>query len=251
MKLTPLSSTILTIAATAIPFLASPAMAEQSVSVTSKTEVKAATKPGMQAETQAETQTEIQTGTQTRQVNPTALKSSKPAARVIPADSVIMIGFPRELSLDASKPTTHMLQLAQPIYDDHGEELIPVNAYINVKLKPTQEGIEVVADAVTVKGRKVALTTNSVIIPGQTLTIKSGMEQAKENRTAASGLFGSLLGGLGASGAVMEQGMMLGNAGGWLTGLGAGQTMVVVKIPQGTVHMLATTTAVTLPGSGK
>lgn len=227
MKLSHFSSTaILTIATLAMPVLsAQAATVEQNVTVTTKTEVNA--EQGFAA--------------------PTSLKPGKQSGRVIPADSAVMVGFPNELSLDASQATTHMLQLAQPIYDANGEELLPVNSYINAKLRPTKEGIEVVADAIVVKGRKIALQTNSVVIPGQTLTIKSGMDAAQEQRKAGSGILGSLMGGFGMGGQAMEQGMMLGNAGGWISGLNSAQKMIVVKIPRGTVHLLSTTTAVTIP----
>lgn len=216
----------MTIATLALPLLpAQAATVEQNVTVTTKTEING--EQGFAA--------------------PTGFKPGKQSGRVIPADSAIVVGFPNELSLDASKTTTHMLQLAQPIYDADGEELLPVNSYINAQLKPTEEGIEIIADAVMVKGRKVALKTSSVVIPGQSLTIKSGMDAAQEQRKAGSGILGSLLGGFGASGQAMEQGMMLGNAGGWISGLGSGQKVLVVKIPRGTVHLLSTTTAVTIP----
>ncbi len=226
MKPSHLSTAILTIATLALPLL--PAQAgtvEQNVTVTTKTEINA--EPGFAA--------------------PTGFKPGKQSGRVIPAESAIVVGFPNELSLDASKATIHMLQLAQPIYDANGEELLPVNAYINAQLKPTPEGIEIVADAVMVKGRKIALKTTSVVIPGQSLTIKSGMDAAQEQRKAGSGILGSLMGGFGMGGQAMEQGMMLGNAGGWISGLNSGQKMLVVKIPRGTVHLLSTTAAVTIP----
>jgi hypothetical protein len=226
MKLTQLSTTVLTIATLALPLLpAQAATVEQNVTVTTKTEIDGS--GGFTA--------------------PSGFKPGKQSGRIIPAESAIVVGFPNELSLDASKPTTHMLQLAQPIYDADGEELLPVNSYINAQLKPTEEGIEIIADAVMVKGRKVALKTTSVVIPGQSLTIKSGMDAAQEQRKAGSGILGSLLGGFGMGSQAMEQGMMLGNAGGWISGLGSGKKVLVVKIPRGTVHLLSTTAAVTIP----
>jgi hypothetical protein len=226
MKLTQLSTTVLTITTLALPLLPAQATTvEQNVTVTTKTEINGG--GGFTA--------------------PTGFKPGKQSGRIIPAESAIVVGFPNELSLDASKPTTHMLQLAQPIYDGDGEELLSVNSYINAQLKPTEEGIEIIADAIMIKGRKVALKTTSVVIPGQSLTIKSGMDAAQEQRKAGSGILGSLLGGFGAGSQAMEQGMMLGNAGGWISGLGSGKKVLVVKIPRGTVHLLSTTTAVTIP----
>ncbi|MBD1858771.1 MULTISPECIES: hypothetical protein [Leptolyngbya] len=174
-------------------------------------------------------------------VNPTS-------TRTIPAMSAIAIAFPADLTLTADTEQTTTLFLAQPIFDEAGNEIAPKGALLSARLKPGKGGVSVMADFLVIRGRTVPIQASSVLIPGQTVTVQSGLDRARE----ASQVGGRLVGTAFGAGNIndvdgIKKGALAGTGIGLVYGLLSPKKATVVKIPQGSMYILTLQSAVTLP----
>jgi hypothetical protein len=176
------------------------------------------------------------------------VETTQKIQRIIPASAAIAIGFPDELVLNARKETVATLRTAQPVYDEQGEEVAPINSLISARLKPTKGGVEIVADSLLIRGRVVPIQASSIVVPGQSVTMISGAEHAKEASMIGSKLGGQALGAINPENFVgIKSGAMAGGAVGILFGLFSPKKETVVKIPQGSIYILSVQSAVILP----
>jgi hypothetical protein len=168
--------------------------------------------------------------------------------RMIPTSTAITVAFPNDLTLDAGVETSTTLVLAQPIYDENGNEAVPTNSLIGARLKPVKKGVEVLTDFLVIGGKTVPIQASSVVVPGQTVTLKSGMENAHEASQIGGKLGGTLFGAVDSENIKKIKGGALAGTGiGILTGILSSKKATVVKIPQGSIFILSLQSAVTLP----
>jgi hypothetical protein len=178
--------------------------------------------------------------------------NSTTQATVIPQTAAVIVVFPSDITLDAGKKQDYpiTLFLNQPIFDGNGNAIVPEKSPISARLKPTKNGIKIIADSVVIRGQIISLNAESSILPASTIKIASGTEKAKEN----SGVFSRL--GASAGGAVsggnlegIKNGGLIGSAVGIFSGLTSSEKVKVVKIAQGSQHILTLQTAINLPFS--
>jgi hypothetical protein len=178
-------------------------------------------------------------------VSPTTVNQSS----TIPQSSAIIVAFPTEVTLDggADRDYPMTLLLAQPIWDNYGNMVAPQNSPISVRLQSKAGSIQVIAESLVVKGRVVPIQASSAVIPGNTVTVTSGLEKAKENSSLGVRLGGLALGAMnGGDAESIKQGALIGSGLGILTGLISSKEVSVVKIPQGSVYVLTLQATVTL-----
>lgn len=125
---------------------------------------------------------------QTQSIQPTT------PTRAIPAATAIAIVFPSDLILNADTEQTTTLLLVQPIFDEAGNEIAPKNSLVSARLKPSKGGITVTTDFLVVRGKTVPIQASTVVIPGQTVTMQSGVEHAREASQIGGRLAGTVIG---------------------------------------------------------
>jgi hypothetical protein len=168
--------------------------------------------------------------------------------RMIPASTAITVVFPNALTLDAGVETSTTLVLAQPIYDENGNEAVPTNSLIGARLKPVKKGVEILTDFLVIRGRTVPIQASSVVVPGQTVTLKSGMENAREASQIGGKLGGSLFGAGDAENIKnIKGGALAGTGVGILMGILSPKKATLVKIPQGSIFILSLQSPIVLP----
>jgi hypothetical protein len=170
------------------------------------------------------------------------------SVRMIPAATAITVAFPKDLTLDAGVETSTTLVLAQPIYDENGNEAVPTNSLIGARLKPVKKGVEILTDFLVIRGKTVPIQVSSVVVPGQTVTLKSGMENAREASQIGGKLGGTLFGAVDSENIKNIKGGALAGTGlGILTGILSPKKATVVKISQGSIFILSLQSPVVLP----
>ncbi len=205
---------------------------------------------------------------QTPSANPSAKPLAKPLARpiapnvmqqqdelvtpVIPATAAIVVQLPQNLVVDVGQNQEHptTVPLAQPIYDMQGNELVPAQSPVSIKVKPENGGARLVATSIVVRGQIVMLQAATDVIPGRTITEKSANQMARENSAVFGNLGGSvggLFGGLSRRADNFELGGMIGSGIGILSGMGGAKDFRVVEFNSGMVYVLQMQAPVTLP----
>jgi hypothetical protein len=168
--------------------------------------------------------------------------TATPQALTIDQSTAIVISFPAPLAIDVGQNQDYPLTvpLAQAIYDNQGNVIVPENTPVSILLKPTDGGAKIVAQSIVVKGRIVSLQASSPMIPGTTIVQKRANDKALENG-AIFGRLGGSLGGVFSSGDPdkFDLGAMGGSALGIITGLRSAEDTRVVQIPQGSVYVLS------------
>ncbi|MGF1479722.1 MAG: hypothetical protein ACFB4I_09555 [Cyanophyceae cyanobacterium] len=86
----------------------------------------------------------------------------------IPASSAIAITFCSQVQFDAEEqessfPTT--VYLAQPITDVDGNILAPINSLVSAQVTPTDEGVQLHAEALVIGGQYISIETPVVSVP--------------------------------------------------------------------------------------
>lgn len=179
------------------------------------------------------------------------IQSASPGT-VIPQSAAVIVAFPSDVTLDAGKEQDYpvMLLLTQPIYDTYGNAIAPEKSPINARLKPTKNGIKIIAESVVIRGQIIPLQAESAILPSSTIKVTSGIEKAKQN-SGVYARFGASVGGAVSGGSIdgISTGGLVGSAVGLFGGLISSEKVKVVKIPQGSQHILTLQTAITLPFS--
>ncbi len=175
---------------------------------------------------------------------------------VIPASAAIVVQLPQNLVVDVGQNQEHptTVPLAQPIYDMQGNELVPAQSPVSIKIKPENGGARIVADKIVVRGQIVMLQASTDVIPGRTVTEKSANQMARENSAVYGNLGGSiggLFGGLSRRADNFELGGMIGSGIGILSGLGGAKEFRIVEFNSGMVYVLQMQAPVTLPSIAK
>lgn len=169
---------------------------------------------------------------------------------VIPQSAALIVVLPADVTLDAGKEQSYpmMLFTAQPIYDHYGNVIAPEKSPVNGSLKPTKNGIKIIAESIVIKGQIIPLYAESAVIPANTIKVASGVEKAKENSGAYTRL-GSSVGGAVSGGSLdgIKNGGLIGSVFGIVSGLTSSEKVKVVKIPQGSQYILTLQAAVNLP----
>lgn len=182
------------------------------------------------------------------------VESMQSASRgvVIPQSAAVIVAFPSDVTLDAEKEQDYpiMLFLSQPIYDNYGNAIAPEKSPVNARLKPTKNGIKIIAESVVIRGQIIPLQAESAVLPASTIKVTSGVEKAKQNSGVYARL-GASAGGAVSGGSIdgIKNGGLIGSALGIFGGLTSSEKVKVVKIPQGSQHILTLQTAVNLPVS--
>jgi hypothetical protein len=183
---------------------------------------------------------------------PQSQQTYSSTSTVIPQSTAITVAFPAQMVIDAKKeqdyPTT--LMLAQPLFDNNGNQLAPQNSPVAVRVHPTKDGAQIIAESLVIQGRTVAIQASSPTLPSRKVTISSGVDQAKALSPLGGRIGGGLLGGIGGGNfADFNTGAMLGSGIGAIAGLASAKSVHVVEIPQGSVYVLTlqTPVAITLP----
>lgn len=183
---------------------------------------------------------------QTQSVQPITPASTP--TRTIPAATAIAIVFPSDLILNADTEQTTTLLLIQPIFDEAGNEIAPKNSLVSARLKPSKGGITVTADFLVVRGKTVPIQASTVVIPGQTVTLQSGVEHAREASQIGGRLAGTIIGATNAEDVDgIKRGALAGTGIGLMFGLLSPKKATVVKILQGSVYVLTLLSDASLP----
>ncbi|PSB02631.1 hypothetical protein C7B64_12340 [Merismopedia glauca CCAP 1448/3] len=101
------------------------------------------------------------------------------ASVVIPEASAIAVIFKTPMTYvpkgqKQNYPVTGFL--AEPLKDDRGNVVVPVNALVTLYLKPTDEGALISGNGIVIGGRLMSITTSSILVPAQTETVFFGSE---------------------------------------------------------------------------
>jgi len=183
--------------------------------------------------------------------NPTQVSSTQ-SGTMIPQTAGVVIKLPGAVNVDVGQKQDYPLTvpLAQPLMDSQGNEVVPQNTPVSVKLKPENGGARIVAESIVIKGQIVPIQAMTAVIPGNTIEQVSGAERAREN----SGVFGNLLGSvMGAtartnrSADMFEKGGMIGGTIGILSGMTSPKNVRVVQLPTDSVYVLSLQAPIALP----
>ncbi len=201
------------------------------------------------SESHSEFRTESQTG---KLATDSAPIGQTQTGATIPQTAGIVISLPGNLTVDVGQKQDYPLTvpLAQPLFDTAGNEVVPANSPVVIKLKPEQGGARIVAEAIVVRGQIVAVQAATAVIPGNTITQTEGADVARQNSAVYGNLFGSILGAAAPTAHkadAFDQGGMIGGALGILSGMGAPKSLRVVQLPQGSVYVLTLQAPVVLP----
>ncbi|MBD1821546.1 hypothetical protein H6F51_03345 [Cyanobacteria bacterium FACHB-DQ100] len=185
-------------------------------------------------------------------VSNTASISSSQSGTIIPQTAGVVIKLPGAVNVDVGQKQDYPLTvpLAQPLMDLQGNEVVPADTPVSIKLKPENGGARIVAEAIVVRGQIVPIQATTAVIPGNTIEQVSGAERAREN----SGVFGNLLGSvMGATAPssrstdMFERGGMIGGAIGILSGMSSPKNVRVVQLPAASVYVLSLQAPIALP----
>ncbi len=170
----------------------------------------------------------------------------------IPQTAGVVISLPGAITVDVGQKQDYPLTvpLAQPLFNMQGEEIVPANSPVSIKLRPENGGARIVAEAIVVRGQLVKIQAMTDIIPGNTITQQSGADRARENSGVFGNLFGAVMGAAAPESrkaSAFDQGGMIGGAVGILSGLTSPKNLRVVQLPQGSVYVLSLQAPIALP----
>jgi hypothetical protein len=174
------------------------------------------------------------------------IETTQKIQQIIPESAGIAIGFPNDMILNAKDETVTTLRTAQPVWDQNGNEVAPENSLITARLKPVKDGVEIVADSILIRGRVIALRASSVVVPGQSVSVVTGLDGSKEGHNVGArlgGELGTVINSDGGGGI----GAMLGGIFGTVIGAGKAKKETIVKIPGGSIYVLSVESSVILP----
>jgi hypothetical protein len=180
---------------------------------------------------------------------------SRPASvaqAMIPQTAGVVIKLPGAVNVDVGQKQDFPLTvpLAQPLMDLQGNEIVPVNTPVSVKLKPENGGARIVAESIVVRGQIVPIQAMTAVIPGNTIEQVSSSERARENSGMFGNLFGSVMGATARNSRkaeMFDQGGMIGGAIGILSGMGSPKNIRLVQLPADSVYVLTLQAPIALP----
>jgi hypothetical protein len=184
--------------------------------------------------------------------NPVTRTTPVQQGALIPQTAGLIIKLPANITVDVGQKQDYPLTvpLAQPLMDAQGNEVVPINTPVTIKIKPENGGARLVAESIVVKGQIVPVQANTAVIPGATLEQQSGAERARENSAVYGNLFGAVLGATAPKTRKAEQfdqGGMIGGAIGILSGLGSPKNVRIVQLPGDSVYVLSLQSPISLP----
>ncbi|BAW97044.1 hypothetical protein NIES970_19880 [[Synechococcus] sp. NIES-970] len=162
------------------------------------------------------------------------------AAQLTPA-TAILVNFPSAVVVDVGQKDDYPLTL--PLFQDLrspvGELLAPANTPVTLRIKPHEDGAILVTDSIIVNGQVVNLQAqSSTMIPGRTVTQRTAQEMARQNGAVWGNLSTAIAGATGTNIRTQQQFGFLGAAVGILSGMGSPDSLRIVEIPAGSVHLL-------------
>lgn len=171
---------------------------------------------------------------------------------IVPQTAGLVIKLPASVTVDVGQKQEYPLTvpLAQPLLDAEGNEIVPVNTPVTIKIKPENGGARIVASSLVVRGQIVSIQAVTDVIPGNTIEQQSSSDRARENSGVYGNLFGAVLGATAPSGKKAErfdQGGLIGGAFGILSGLGSPKNIRVVQLPGDSVYVLSLQAPIALP----
>lgn len=171
---------------------------------------------------------------------------------LIPQTAGVIIKLPGAVNVDVGQKQDYPLTvpLAQPLLDLQGNEVVPANTPVSIKLKPENGGARIVAESIVVKGQIVAIQASTAVIPGNTIEQVSSTERARENSGMLGNLFGAVMGATAPKARkaeMFDQGGMIGGAIGILSGMGSPKNVRVVQLPAESVYVLQLQAPISLP----
>lgn len=171
---------------------------------------------------------------------------------MIPQTSGVVIKLPGAVNVDVGQKQDYPMTvpLAQPLMDLEGNEVVPANTPVSVKLKPENGGARIVAESIVVRGQIVPIQAMTAVIPGSTIEQVSGAERAREQSGMLGNLFGSVMGATARSSRkaeMFDQGGMIGGAIGILSGMSSPKNIRVVQLPADSVYVLSLQAPIALP----
>lgn len=171
---------------------------------------------------------------------------------MIPQTAGVVIKLPAAVTVDVGQKQDYPMTvpLAQPLMDLQGNEVVPMNTPVTIKLKPENGGAKIVAESIVVRGQIVAIQAASAVIPGNTITQQSGADRARENSGVLGNLFGAVMGataGESRKASAFDQGGMIGGAIGILSGMTSPKNIRIVQLPADSVYVLTLQAPISLP----
>ncbi|MEB3294682.1 MAG: hypothetical protein VKJ24_16115, partial [Synechococcales bacterium] len=170
----------------------------------------------------------------------------------IPQTAGVVIQMPMNLVIDVGQKqeVPYTVPLAQPLYDLQGNEVVPAQTPVSIKLKPENGGAKIVAEAIVVRGQMVPIQAMTAVVPGRTVTEQTGAQRARENSAVVGNLFGAIGGAaapLSKRADAFEHAGMIGGAVGILSGLSSPRNYRIVEFAGGQVYVLQLQAPITLP----
>lgn len=171
---------------------------------------------------------------------------------MVPQTAGVIIKLPGAVNIDVGQKQDYPLTvpLAQPLMDLQGNEVVPANTPVSVKLKSENGGARIVAESIVVRGQIVPMQAMTAVIPGTTIEQMSGAERAREQSGMMGNLFGSVMGATARSNRkaeMFDQGGMIGGAIGILSGMNSPKNLRVVQLPADSVYVLSLQAPIALP----
>ncbi len=171
---------------------------------------------------------------------------------MIPQTAGVVIKLPAAVTVDVGQKQDYPMTvpLAQPLLDLQGNEVVPMNTPVTIKLKPENGGAKIVAESIVVRGQIVAIQAVSAVIPGNTITQQSGADRARENSGVLGNLFGAVMGATAREShkaSAFDQGGMIGGAIGILSGITSPKNIRIVQLPADSIYVLTLQAPISLP----
>ena len=176
----------------------------------------------------------------------------KQLSPTIPQSTAVLFSLPTDVVIDAREPQEYSLvaQLVQPILNNTGNIVVPVNSPIMVKLTPTEKGAKLTVGFLIIQGRMTPVLTSSTTFLGQKISKKKAKESIEQSSRlyseATNGVVSAVVGTIG-SGLDVAKRSVLGVTGlSIFSGLIPSKKTLIVTVPQSSVHVLTLLTPVSL-----
>jgi hypothetical protein len=138
-----------------------------------------------------------------------------------------------------------VLGLAQPFALSESI-IIPDGSMINAKIKPVEQGAQIIAESILVEGHVIPIQASSSVVPSESVVLDessrsdSGMGNFSRGGAAAGCIVNNLFGG-SCDSESMDTGMAVGSLFGWITGANRREpeTVDIVHFKPGSLHILS------------
>ncbi|WP_017328087.1 hypothetical protein [Synechococcus sp. PCC 7336] len=171
-------------------------------------------------------------------------------AALLPASTAVLVTLP-EVIVDVGQGDAYPLTVPsmQPLYNRYGQELVPANSAVSIRIQPEDGGAYIVAEHIIVNGRVVPLQARSSFLPGQTITRAAADQMAHRNRTVFGNLGVAVAGASGTNLSTVQRSGFLGSAFGTVVGLSSPDKLRLVRIQPGSVQTLTLQVTTSIPAA--